>query len=105
MTKEFWAITEVVELFEIDESFLADLEEEEILCPTCQEDSPTKLFSSSELEKLRIAKILFEDMGVNLAGIEIILRMRQTMFDMRQQFDVILEDLAENLKESFRRAG
>jgi MerR family transcriptional regulator/heat shock protein HspR len=103
MSKEFWTITEVVELFEVEESFLIDLEEEEILCPTCQDDSTTKLFTSSELEKLRIAKILFEDMGVNVPGIEIILRMRQTMFDLRNQFDAILEDLAEDLRESLRR--
>jgi MerR family transcriptional regulator/heat shock protein HspR len=103
MSKKFWTVTEVVELFEIDENFLIDLEEEEILCPTCLDDPTTKVFSSSELEKLRIAKILFDDMGVNVPGIEIILRMRQTMFDMRKQFDAILEDLAQNLKNSIRR--
>jgi MerR family transcriptional regulator/heat shock protein HspR len=102
MSKEFWTITEVVELFEVEENFLIDLEQEEILCPTCRDDSTTKLFSSSELEKLRIAKILFEDMGVNVPGIEVILRMRQTMFDMRNQFDAILEGVAEDLRESLR---
>ena len=102
MSKEFWTITEVVELFEVEENFLIDLEQEEILCPTCRDDSTTKLFSSSELQKLRIAKILFEDMGVNVPGIEVILRMRQTMFDMRNQFDAILEGVAEDLRESLR---
>ncbi|MFO7737814.1 MAG: chaperone modulator CbpM [Desulfatiglandaceae bacterium] len=103
MSKEFWTITEVVELFEVEENFLIDLEQEEILCPKCRDDSTTKLFSSSELEKLRIAKILFEDMGVNVPGIEVILRMRQTMFDMRNQFDAILEGVAEDLRESLRK--
>jgi MerR family transcriptional regulator/heat shock protein HspR len=103
MEKEFWTVAEIVELFHVDESFLNELEEEEILCPTCHPDPPTKLFSVKELENLRLAKILVEDMGVNLPGVEVILRMRQSMFQMRKQFDMILEDLAKNLQETFRR--
>jgi MerR family transcriptional regulator/heat shock protein HspR len=99
MKKEFWTITEVVEIFQIDEGFLTELEEEEIICPTCREDSPAKLFSSSELEKLRLAKMLIEEMDVNLPGVDIILRMRQSMIEMRRQFDAILEDLAQHLQE------
>ena len=100
--KDFWTITEVMEIFEVDETFLADLEEEELLCPVCREKPPTKIFSSEELEKLRLAKILVEDMGVNLAGVDIILRMRETMFHMRRQFDDILEDLAGQLKATLK---
>ena len=101
MKKEFWRITEVVETFQIDRGFLDDLEEEEIICPTCQKNSKEKLFSSGDLEKLRLARILFEEMDVNLPGIEVILQMRQNMLDMRRQFDEILEDLASRLKEKF----
>ncbi len=101
MPKEFWTITEVIESFQIKEGFLGDLEEEEIVCPTCRENSQEKLFSSSDLERLRFAMTLAEDMGVNLAGIEVVLRMRQNMLDMRRQFDAILEDLARRLKERF----
>ena len=101
--KEFLTVTEVVELFQIQENFLSDLEEEEIVCPVCQKTSTTKLFPASELEKLRLVKILYEEMGVNLPGIEIILRMRQSMFDMRRQFDLILEDLAKNIQETLKK--
>ncbi len=41
-------------------------------------------------------------MGVNLAGVEVILRMRQSMIEMRRQFDSILEDLAQELQDAFR---
>jgi MerR family transcriptional regulator/heat shock protein HspR len=98
--KEFWTVTEVVEFFQVDEAFLIELEEEEVLCPVCREDPRKKLFSSPELEKLRLAKLLYEDMGVNLAGVDIILRMRQNMIDMRGQFDEIMEDLARRLKQT-----
>ena len=98
MKKEFWTHTEVVEFFHVDEGFLSSLEEEELLCPVCREEPPTRVFPVQELEKLRLAKVLVEEMGVNLAGVEIILRMREMMFSMRKQFDEILEDLAGNLQ-------
>lgn len=101
MRKEFWTVTEVVEYFEIDEGFLTDLEGEEIIRPVRREDFSVKVFSLSEMEKLRVAKILVEEMGVNLEGVEIILRMRKTMIDMRNQFDAILEDVARQVQERF----
>ncbi len=98
MEKEFWSIKEVIEFFEVDEQFLAELEEEELLTSLSGRETRGKVFPSQEVEKLRLAKILMEDMGVNLAGVDIILRMRQTMFDMRKQFDDILEDLARQIQ-------
>ena len=99
MDKEFWTVTEVMEIFEVDERFLQELEEEDVLCPVCRDEPSSKVFSSSELEKIRLAKILVEEMGVNAAGVEIILRMRRMMFEMRKQFDDILEDIARRVRE------
>lgn len=102
MTKEFWTLTEVVELFEVERRFIEDLEEEEVVCPVYRDDPPVKQFSKRDLEKLRLAKILVEEMGVNLPGVDVILRMRQNMIEMRSQFDTILEDLAHHVREAFK---
>ena len=99
MDKGFWTVKEVVEIFEVDERFLQELEEEDILFSVCRDEPSSKVFSTSELEKIRLAKILVEEMDVNVAGVEIILRMRQMMFEMRTQFDDILEDLARQVRE------
>jgi MerR family transcriptional regulator/heat shock protein HspR len=103
MAKELWTVTEVLEFFEVEESFLKNLEEEEIVCPTCNAGLSTRQFDTHELEKLRLAKILMEEMEVNLSGVEVILQMRRNIIEMRRQFDAILEDLARELKESVRR--
>jgi MerR family transcriptional regulator/heat shock protein HspR len=105
MKKEFWTRTEIVELFQVDDRFLSSLEEEELLCPVCREDAAARVFPPQELEKLRLAKVLVEEMGVNLAGVEIILRMREMMFSMRRQFDEILEDLARSLQGRSQERG
>jgi MerR family transcriptional regulator/heat shock protein HspR len=99
MAKEFWTITEVVERFQITEGFLSELEEEEIVCSVCRENDSNKVFTSEDLERLRLAKILVEEMGVNLAGVEVILGMRQRMIEMRRQFDDIFQDLAGHIQE------
>ena len=105
MAKEFFTVGEVIETFQIKESFLVELEEEEILCPTCKATPPEKLYPSGELEKLRLAKLLYEDMGVNVPGIEVILQMRQNMLDMRRQFDIIMENLVNDLKKALRNGS
>ncbi len=102
MAKEYWTVSEVIEIFQMDEGIISYLEEEEIVCPECFDVQPTKRFSAIELDKLRLVKVLMEDMEVNLPGVEVILRMRQSMIQMRQQFDDILEDLASQFKESLK---
>ena len=102
MTKEYWTVSEVIEIFQMDEDVISYLEEEEVVCPECFDAQPVKRFSAVELDKLRLVKVLMEDMDVNLPGVEVILRMRQSMIQMRQQFDDILEDLAIHFKESLR---
>ena len=103
MKKDFWTIAEVVDYFEVEEGFLVDLEDEEILCPTCKENSSIKTYAERELEKLRLAKILMEDMGVNMAGVDVIIRMRENMFEMRRQFDIILEEVAGQIRSVIER--
>lgn len=99
MDKDHWTYMEVLEYFKIDEGFFTELEEERIVCASICEKTRQKQYPLTELEKLRIAKILFEELSVNMAGIEIILHMRQNMIDMRKQFDSILEDIANRLRE------
>ena len=99
MAKEFWTVTEVLEFFEVDEQFLKVLEEESIVCATFEGDAPpARKFSTMEMEKLRVAKMLMEELEVNLPGVEIILRMRRNMIEMRKQFDAILADLSRHVR-------
>jgi MerR family transcriptional regulator/heat shock protein HspR len=103
MPQKFWTLTEVTEYFELEEELVLDLEKEEIVCPTCRRGDEIKVFSASDMEKLRLIKLLHDDLGVNLPGIDIILRMRRNMIDMRGQFDAVLEDMARTIQEALNR--
>ncbi len=100
MTKKYWSVTEVVEFFQVNETFLNDLEKEDIVCPSCRNGFVDKSFSAGEMEKVRLAKILMDEMDVNLAGVEVVLQMRKSMIAMRKQFDAILEDLAREMEKN-----
>lgn len=100
MTKKYWTVTEVVEFFQVKEAFLNDLEKEDIVSSSCRDDLSGKSFSAGEIEKVRLAKILMDEMDVNLAGVEVVLQMRKSMIAMRKQFDAILEDLAREMEKN-----
>jgi MerR family transcriptional regulator, heat shock protein HspR len=107
MEKKYWTVMEIREDLQVSEELLVTLEQEEIICPELNECGSPKHFSCNELEKLRLARMLIEDMDVNIPGVEIILRMRQDMIHMRRQFDEILEDIAMEIKKTLeaRRPG
>ena len=100
MTKKYWSVTEVVEFFQVNEDFLIDLEREDIVCPSCRDGLSDKAFTAGEMEKVRLAKVLMDEMDVNLAGVEVVLQMRKSMIAMRNQFDAILEDLAREMEKN-----
>ena len=55
----------------------------------------TRMYSAEDIDELARLLRLTRDLGVNLAGIEIILKMRRRMIDMQKQ----IEDLVSYLRE------
>ena len=55
-----------------------------------------RLYSESDLEQLRRVKTLIEDLGVNLAGAEVILRMAQQIAQLQAR----VQELEAELKET-----
>ena len=46
-----------------------------------------RLYSDRDIDLLRRVKTLVEDMGVNLAGVEVILRLMQRMGEMQEEME------------------
>jgi hypothetical protein len=53
-------------------------------------------YSDSEAETARVARTLLRDLEVNLAGVEVILRMREEMLAMRAQVRELLTKVTES---------
>ena len=53
-----------------------------------------RLYSDRDVNRLRRAKTLLDDLGINLAGVEVILRMTQRMNELQNQ----IEELESEVK-------
>ncbi|MGC8604089.1 MAG: chaperone modulator CbpM, partial [Desulfomonilaceae bacterium] len=89
---------QVIEIFGLQESFLDELEQEELIRCSVMEQAKEKIYTSDQIERIRIITNLVDDLEVNLAGVEVILQMRENMILMRHQFDQILEALVKEIK-------
>jgi MerR family transcriptional regulator/heat shock protein HspR len=65
----------------------------------------TRLFEDSDLERLEVILSLTRDLGVNLAGVEIILNMREKMDSMQREFERFFEYLKSHANEFSSPAG
>ena len=52
-----------------------------------------RLYSQSDIERLRNIQRMVNDLGVNLAGVEVIMNMRETMARMEREMDRLREEL------------
>jgi MerR family transcriptional regulator/heat shock protein HspR len=62
-----------------------------------------RLYSDSDLERLRWISRLTDEMGVSLAGVELILEMREEMRKMEQQMDRMQAELEAEIRRLRRR--
>lgn len=54
-----------------------------------------RLYSEEDIERLRYVKALMSDCGVNLAGVEVALRLMQRMREMQQQLEEMEKRIGE----------
>lgn len=89
-------ISAVAEQYEIHPQTLRLYEREGLLKPS-RSDGNTRLYTEEDLERLEVILKLTRDMGVNLAGVEIILNMREKMEAMQRQIEDFMKTLNHEL--------
>lgn len=93
-----YTISAVAELFEIHPQTLRLYEREGLLKPS-RSDGNTRLYEDADIERLEVILSLTRDLGVNLAGVEIILNMREKMNQMQSEFERFLQYLRTHAEE------
>jgi MerR family transcriptional regulator/heat shock protein HspR len=93
-----FTISAVAEQFELHPQTLRLYEREGLLKPSRSEGN-TRLYTDTDLERLEIILSLTRDLGVNLAGVEIILNMREKMDAMQREFERFFEYLQTHAEE------
>src|SRR5207342_1218935 len=91
-----YTISAVAELYDIHPQTLRLYEREGLLAPS-RSVGNTRLYEDSDLERLEVILSLTRDLGVNLAGVEIILNMREKMSEMQNQIETFVSSLNREL--------
>ena len=88
--KGAYMISAVAEMYKIHPQTLRLYEREGLLRPS-RSDGNTRLYTDEDLERLEFILNLARDMGVNMAGIAIVLQMRERMEEMNRQMQGFVE--------------
>src|SRR5580698_9902140 len=95
-TKAGYMISAVAEMYNIHPQTLRLYEREGLLLPSRSEGN-TRFYTGEDLERLEVILSLTRDLGVNLAGIEIILNMRARMNEMESEVHGLVEFVRREL--------
>jgi MerR family transcriptional regulator/heat shock protein HspR len=98
-----YTISAVAEMYDIHPQTLRLYEREGLLAPS-RSDGNTRLYSDKDLERLEVILSLTCDLGVNLAGVEIILNMREKMDTMQREFERFFDYLRTHASEISKSA-
>jgi MerR family transcriptional regulator, heat shock protein HspR len=91
-----YMISAVAEQYAIHPQTLRLYEREGLLKPS-RSDGNTRLYTDQDVERLEVILHLTRDLGVNLAGVEIILNMREKMGEMQAQIQEFIATLNREL--------
>ncbi len=95
-TEGAYTISVVANQFSVHPQTLRLYEREGLLKPSRTEGN-TRLYTEADMSRLEIILSLTRDLGVNLAGVEIILNMREKMEEMQHQMQEFVSYVREQM--------
>lgn len=98
-SRPLYMIGVVAEMVKIHPQTLRMYEKKGLIRPS-RTEGKTRMYSAEDVEEIARVTRLARDLGVNLAGIEIILKMRRRMLDMQAQ----IEDLTSYVRTEMGEA-
>jgi len=98
--KAGYMISAVAELYHLHPQTLRLYERFGLLKPSRSQGN-TRLYTDADLERLEVILNLTRELGVNLAGIEVILNMRDKMAEMQSQMEAFMQFVRSEVARSF----
>ena len=95
----YFSISVVAKTYGIHPQTLRMYEREGLLKPSRTEGN-TRLYAQTDVERLEAILSLTRDLGVNLAGVDIILKMREQMENMQQDVNELLKAFHQVMVET-----
>jgi MerR family transcriptional regulator/heat shock protein HspR len=99
--KPMYMISVVSRILEVHPQTLRLYEKEGFVCP--HRVNRQRLYSDEDLETLNLVIKLTKELGVNRAGVDIILRMRHRILMLQREFANMAAHLDEDLRAEFQK--
>ena len=87
---KYFLISAVSERFGVHPQTLRIYEREGLLVPIRSEGN-TRMYDEEALQRLQLILTLTRELGVNLAGVEVVLNMRERMIRLQAEFAQVME--------------
>lgn len=91
-SEEYFTISVVARRFDIHPQTLRVYDREGLLAPQRSEGN-TRLYSRADVERLQTILNLTRELGVNLAGVEVILRLKKQINDLQREKERIIREV------------
>ncbi|EDP74591.1 helix-turn-helix transcriptional regulator [Hydrogenivirga sp. 128-5-R1-1] len=98
--KGLYTIGVVARMYDIHPQTLRLYEREGLLKPSRTEGN-TRLYSDEDLQRLEFILFLTRELGVNLAGVDIILNMKEQLEELQKQIDQLFEFIQTELSKVY----
>lgn len=96
--KGYFSISAVAKMFSVHQQTIRLYEKEGLLAPKRSEGN-TRLFSEEDVNRLEEIIYLTHQLGINLAGVEMILKLKRQMAKMQKEMNKVFETTQKELDE------
>ncbi len=100
--EKLYTIGVVASMYNIHPQTLRLYEKEGLIRPI-RSKGRTRYYTEKDLERLELILMLSRDLGVNLAGIDLILRMKEQIEELEVQIQKLIEFIDRELSETYKR--
>lgn len=97
--KRYYTIGVVSQIYNIHPQTLRLYEREGLLKPS-RTSGKTRQYTDEDLQTLEFILTLTRELGVNLSGVDVILRMKKQMEEMERQIEKLLEFIQRELSKT-----
>lgn len=94
--KGYFSISAVAEMFSVHQQTIRLYEKEGLIHPK-RSDGNTRLFSEEDIQKLEEVIYLTHQLGINLAGVEMILKLQRKIKRLQKDMNKLLDTAQEEL--------
>lgn len=96
--KGYFSISAVAKMFSVHQQTIRLYEKEGLISPKRSEGN-TRLFSEEDVNRLEEIIYLTHKLGINLAGVEMILRLERRMQKMQKEMNILFSQVQSELAE------